>query len=158
MYFKICLKILVLKVHAMIRSQFPISGSVGPPAFFSPFCSWYWPIYWYLYHVMDVGKFFRCSSVSFDIKLRESTSQKIKYGNTFHSAKSVQIRSYFWLVFSRIQSEYEKIRTRHYSVFGHFSRSVLKRRNIPHRYETFRFCLLRPIIKICEERCAMQLY
>ena len=50
--------------------------------------------------------------------------------------KSVQIRSYFWSVFScirteygdlrlnlRIQYEYRKIRTRNNSVFGHFSRS-----------------------------------
>ena len=33
-----------------------------------------------------------------------------------HCVKSVQIRSYFW-------SECGKIRTRNYSVFGHFSRS-----------------------------------
>ena len=43
--------------------------------------------------------------------------------------KSVQIRSFFWSVFScrvslRIQSEYGKIRTRKNSVFEHFSRSV----------------------------------
>ena len=51
-----------------------------------------------------------------------------------HSVKSVQIRSFFWSVFSciwteygdllinlRIQSEYRKIRTRNNSVFGHFS-------------------------------------
>ena len=37
--------------------------------------------------------------------------------------KSVQIRSFFWSVFSRIQSECSKIRTRKNSVFGHFSRS-----------------------------------
>ena len=36
--------------------------------------------------------------------------------------KSVQIWSCFWSVFSRIQSEYEKRRTRKNSVFGHFSR------------------------------------
>ena len=46
------------------------------------------------------------------------------------SVKSVQIRSYFWSVFScisteygyllRIQSEYRKIRTRNNSVFWHF--------------------------------------
>ena len=38
--------------------------------------------------------------------------------------KSVQIRIYFWSVFSCIQSEYRKIQTRNNSVFGHFSRSV----------------------------------
>ena len=39
-------------------------------------------------------------------------------------AKSVQILSYFWSVFSYIRTEYGKIRTRNNSVFGHFSRSV----------------------------------
>ena len=61
------------------------------------------------------------------------------FTNTFtpkgksHCMKSVQIRSYFWSVFScilteygeiaslRIQSEYRKIRTRNNYVFGHFS-------------------------------------
>ena len=42
-----------------------------------------------------------------------------------HCAKSVQIRSYFWSVFSCIRIEYRKIRTRNNSVFGHFSRSVI---------------------------------
>ena len=41
-------------------------------------------------------------------------------------AKSAQIRSYFWSVFSCIQSEYRKIRTRNNSVFGYFSRSQNK--------------------------------
>ena len=56
---------------------------------------------------------------------------KIKNLNK-HCVKSVQIRSYFWSVFScirteygdllnlRIQSEYRKIRTRNNSVFGRF--------------------------------------
>ena len=38
-----------------------------------------------------------------------------------HRVKSVEIRSYFWSVFSCIQSEYRKIRTRNNSVFGQFS-------------------------------------
>ena len=49
-----------------------------------------------------------------------------------HCVTSVQIRSYFWSLFSCIRteygdlgrSEYRKIRTRNNSVFGHFSRSV----------------------------------
>ena len=40
-----------------------------------------------------------------------------------HCAKSIQIRSFFWSVFSCIESEYREIRTRKNSVFGHFSRS-----------------------------------
>ena len=38
--------------------------------------------------------------------------------------KSVQIRIYFWSVFSCIRSEYRKIRTTNNSAFGHFPRSV----------------------------------
>ena len=63
-----------------------------------------------------------------------------------HCMKSVQIRSYFWSVFSCIQSEYRKIRTRNNSVFGHFSCSgqqaetVLKlyfhHRNFPENVQT----------------------
>ena len=40
-----------------------------------------------------------------------------------HCVKSVQIRSFFWFIFSCIRTEYSKMRTRKYSVFGHFSRS-----------------------------------
>ena len=42
-----------------------------------------------------------------------------------HCVKSVQIRSFFWSAFSCIRSKYKKIWTRKYSVFGHFSRSVM---------------------------------
>ena len=44
--------------------------------------------------------------------------------NYFHCVKSVQIRSYFWSMFSCIWTEYRKMRTRNNSVFGQFSRSV----------------------------------
>ena len=43
--------------------------------------------------------------------------------HTIHFVKSVQIRGYFWSVFSCIQSEYRKIQTRNNSAFGHFSSS-----------------------------------
>ena len=56
-----------------------------------------------------------------------------------HCVKSVQIRSYFWSVFSYIQTKYEdmlrkspysvlirKIQTRNNSVFGHILRSAQK--------------------------------
>ena len=48
------------------------------------------------------------------------------YGELFrlHCVKSVQIRSYFWSVFTCIWTEYREIRTRNNSVLGHFSRSV----------------------------------
>ena len=40
-----------------------------------------------------------------------------------HCVKSVQIRSFFWSIFSCIQSKYRKIQTRKNSVSGHFSGS-----------------------------------
>ena len=43
----------------------------------------------------------------------------------YHFVKSVQILSYFWSVFSCIQSECRKMQTRNNSVLGHFSRNVL---------------------------------
>ena len=46
------------------------------------------------------------------------------FSNTFHCVKSVQTRSYFLFIFSCIQTEYRKIRTRNNSVFGHFLCSV----------------------------------
>ena len=56
-----------------------------------------------------------------------------KHGD-IHCVKSVQIRSFFWSVFSCIRTEYGKIRTRKNSVFGHFLRSdkpisLMKSRN-----------------------------
>ena len=38
-----------------------------------------------------------------------------------HWVKNVQMRGFFWSVFSCIWTEYRKIRTRKNSVFGHFS-------------------------------------
>ena len=45
-----------------------------------------------------------------------------------HWVKSVQIRSFFWSIFSCIRTEYRKVRARKNSVFGHFSRSEQWRR------------------------------
>ena len=50
-------------------------------------------------------------------------SYKIKPTHPVHCVKSVQIQSFFWSVFSCIQSDYRKIRTRKNSVFRHFLRS-----------------------------------
>ena len=47
--------------------------------------------------------------------------------NNHHSVKSVQLWSIFWSVFSCIQSEHRKIRTRKNCVSWHFSRSALFR-------------------------------
>ena len=41
-----------------------------------------------------------------------------------HWVKSVQLRTYFWFVFSCIWTVCRKIQTRKNSVFGHFSRSA----------------------------------
>ena len=43
-----------------------------------------------------------------------------------HYVKSVQIRSYFWSIFSCIWTEYRQIWNRNNSAFEHFSRSVIK--------------------------------
>ena len=56
-----------------------------------------------------------------------------RFLNTFHFVKSVQIRSYFWSVFSCIRTEYRKIGTRNNYAFGHFSRSVMLRLRIAQR-------------------------
>ena len=74
----------------------------------------------------------RCFPVNFSNFLRthflHNTSRRLLLAIlmkllTWVTAWSVQIRSYFWSVFSYIQSEYRKIPTRNNSVFGHFSRS-----------------------------------
>ena len=48
------------------------------------------------------------------------------FGKDQHCMKSVEILSYFLSVFSCIQSEYKKIRTRNNFVFGHVSRSAME--------------------------------
>ena len=63
-----------------------------------------------------------------EFSVSEADGEKDKLINMtmikYHCVKCVQIRSFFWSVFSRIQSECGKIRTRKNFVFGHFSRSV----------------------------------
>ena len=54
-------------------------------------------------------------------------SNYFQVSGILHSVKNVPIWNYFWSVFSRIQSECGKIRTRNNSAFEHFSPSVLKR-------------------------------
>ena len=51
-------------------------------------------------------------------------ASSVKFAFLYHCVKSVQIRSFFWSVFTCIRSEYGDLRTRKNSVFGHFSRSV----------------------------------
>ena len=57
-----------------------------------------------------------------------------------HCVKNVQIRSFFWSVFSRFRTEDVKIRTRKNSVSGHFSHSDNLRKNF-HSWRQFHFSL-----------------
>ena len=81
-----------------------------------------------------------------------------------HSVESVQLRSYFWSVFScirrnteiysvnlRIQSEYRKIRTRENPAFGHFSLSTNKSSlAVNCQYMLFIvYCCSEPLIIFC---------
>ena len=73
--------------------------------------------------------------VQFNSSFQHCIVQNTCSHNHQHYVKSVQIRSFFWSVFSRIHTEYGeilriqsecgKIRTRKSSVFGHFSRSFV---------------------------------
>ena len=45
---------------------------------------------------------------------------RIRLTSIFHCVKTLQIRSFFWSVFSCIQSKYRKMRTRKNSIFGQF--------------------------------------
>ena len=58
------------------------------------------------------------------LKLQKKNNiSKVTFQRAIHCVKSIQIRSFFWSVFSRIQSKYGKIRTRIIFVFAQFSRS-----------------------------------
>ena len=61
----------------------------------------------------------------YPLKTLENLFEELKR----HSVKSVEMGSFFWSVFSRIQSEYGKIRTRKNSEFRHFSHSETIARN-----------------------------
>ena len=57
---------------------------------------------------------------------KHSIVSNTRKGKCWDCVKSVQIRNFFWSVFSCIQSEYKKIRAIKNSIFRHFSRSVGK--------------------------------
>ena len=57
-------------------------------------------------------------------KKKSSVTKSFLKNPIDHFAKTVQIRSFFWSVFPRIQSKYGKIQTRNNSVFGLFSCSL----------------------------------
>ena len=60
------------------------------------------------------------SSVCYSVLLKTFSPR-----NNLPSAKKVQIRSFFWFLFPRIQFKYRKMRTRKNSVFGHVLHSVV---------------------------------
>ena len=89
--------------------------------------------------------------------LAKLSQTKCNFGNGYHCGKSVQIRSFFWSVWSRIWTEYGEMRSispysvrirkntdQKNSVFGHFSRSALffKQRD-----------LMRPVSMIGQKNC-----
>ena len=76
---------------------------------------------------------FQCRNVSLilfmsDVGLSKQSfiaiTQNIANLQKSHCVISLQIQSFFWSVFSCIQSKYRKIRTMRNSVFGHFSCGV----------------------------------
>ena len=75
-------------------------------------------------------------SIYKQIHIWDSVNTKIVNGWKSFSVKSVEIRSFFWSIFSCIQSEYRKIQTRKNSVFWHFSRSAIFARKLHYRYTT----------------------
>ena len=84
--------------------------------------------------IMDNLSFFKCwmlfssaSSPSASTAGVFFTCTQQRFGTVFrhqHWVKSVQIRSYFWGVFSCIWTKCRKIRTRKNSLFGHISRNA----------------------------------
>ena len=56
--------------------------------------------------------------------LLQNATKIITKCDSCHCVNSVQIRSFFWSVFSCTGTEYRKIRTRKNYIFGNFSRGV----------------------------------
>ena len=67
--------------------------------------------------------------INIALKLMVNKLDYIRF-KKYHCVKNAQMQSYFWPVFSCIQSEYSEIRTRNNSIFRHFSRSVWKESKI----------------------------
>ena len=71
--------------------------------------------------------FFNIYDKIFSEKIKTEENTLSSFWEKRHCVKSIQILSFFWSVLSCIRTEYRKIRTRKYSVFGHFSRSARNR-------------------------------
>ena len=83
-----------------------------------------------LYHVFFVGKkyfswvFLYCFVYIYTKEILRFSALFFMKKKMLHCVKRVQIGSYFWFIFSCIQSEYRKIRTRNNCLFGDFPRSA----------------------------------
>ena len=71
-----------------------------------------------MHHILSFQKSQYCKHTSNSLFYKTNFIKTSRVA--FHCVKSVQIRSYFWSVFSFIRTEYRKIWTRKNSVFGHF--------------------------------------
>ena len=71
---------------------------------------------------LEMGLHCRLFDVNF-LKGQFAKWLKLSIFSKNHCVKSVQIRAFFWSVFSCIQTEYRKIQTKKNCLFGHFSRS-----------------------------------
>ena len=99
----------------------------------------FWKVTWKFYCSFQKNYFLENLKIYFSENLnacsfsgsRETRWKKIFIFVSFlcneHCMKSVKIRSFFWSVFSCIQSEFRKIQTRKKSIFRHFWRSGKER-------------------------------
>ena len=100
----------------------------------------------------DTCKFFHTNTIntiswSICSILRYHSGQRKMWNR--HGVKSVQIRNFFWSVFSCIWAEYRKIRTKNNSAFGHFS---CRERNCVQTW-FFRCRSSRKFLQHCKESC-----
>ena len=92
------------------------------------FCDFRWRIcIIILFSAVFVNVFLELTEKDWHDELNDKTSltsylytEDIKKQVRIHCAKNVQIRSFFWSVFSHIQTGYGKTRTRKNSIFGQF--------------------------------------
>ena len=79
------------------------------------------PLTWCTFTIFFNKKFLFNDSIG--IKRLQSRITFKRRKNHGHCVKSVQMRRYFWSIFSCIRSEYRKIQTKETSIFGQFPRN-----------------------------------
>ena len=84
------------------------------------------PLYLVIFHVVHWSIY---SSIRTESQRIYDYLFHAKINHWVNTGKSVQIRSFFWSVFSRIRTEYGGYTDQKNSVFGHFSRSERFREN-----------------------------